>query len=65
MKFYHIKDDYIRYLRQYDSKVAENKNESRPYLGIVLEINSIRYYAPFTSQTQTSKNEKYKRLPKN
>ena len=49
MKFYHIKDDYIRYLRQYDSKVAENKNESRPYLGIVLEINSIRYYAPFTS----------------
>lgn len=26
MKFYNIKDDFITYLRQFDSKVSENKN---------------------------------------
>lgn len=49
MKFYNVKDDYIRFLRGYDSKVAANKMESRPYVGIVLEVNGIKYYAPFTS----------------
>lgn len=49
MKFYHIEDDYIRYLRQYDDKVAENKQESRPYVGVVLDVNGIKYCAPFTS----------------
>ena len=49
MKFYNIKDDYIHYLRQFDSKVAENKGESRPYVGIMLEVNGTKYYAPFSS----------------
>lgn len=49
MKFFHIKEDFITYLRQFDAKVAENKNQSRPYVGIVLKINSIKYYAPFSS----------------
>ena len=49
MKFYHIKDDYIVFLRQFDSKVSENKNQTRPYVGIVLEIDTIKYYAPFSS----------------
>jgi len=49
MKFYHIKDDFISFLRHYDSKVSENKNQTRPYVGIVLEVNSIKYYAPFSS----------------
>ena len=49
MKFYNIKDDFIAFLRQFDSKVAENKNQTRPYVGIVLEVNSIKYYAPFPS----------------
>ncbi len=49
MKFYHIKDDFITFLRQFDSKVAENKNQTRPYVGIVFEVNSIKYYAPFSS----------------
>lgn len=49
MKFYNIKDDYIQFLRTYDSKVAENKHESRPYVGVVLLIDDIKYYAPFTS----------------
>jgi protein AbiQ len=49
MKFYHIKDTYINFLRKYDEKVPENKNESRPYVGIVLTIGDIEYYAPFSS----------------
>ncbi len=49
MKFYHITDDYITFLRQFDSKVSENKNQTRPYVGVVLEIDSIKYYAPFSS----------------
>lgn len=49
MRFYNIKDDYIEYLRHYDSKVAQNKQESRPYVGVILEIAGIKYYAPFSS----------------
>ena len=27
MKFYHIKDDFIAFLRQFNTKVCDNKNE--------------------------------------
>lgn len=49
MQFYNIKDDYIQFLRTFDTKVAENKHESRPYVGVVFQIGVIEYYAPFTS----------------
>lgn len=49
MRFYHITDEYITYLKKYDSKVAENKHETRPYVGIIIQIDEIKYYAPFTS----------------
>lgn len=49
MRFYYVKDAYIEYLRKYDSKVATNKEETRPYVGVVLEIGKMKYYAPFTS----------------
>lgn len=49
MKFYHITDAYIDFLRSYDSKVAKNKHESIPYVGVVVQINDIKYYALFTS----------------
>lgn len=49
MKFYNIADEYINYLRIYDSKVSKNKSEKRPYVGMVVEIGEIKYYAPFTS----------------
>jgi protein AbiQ len=58
MKFYNIEDDYILFLRNYDTKVAENKKVSRPYIGIVLEINGIKYYAPLTSPKPKHKNMK-------
>lgn len=49
MRFYHITDDYIQFLRQYDKAVEENKQNSRPYIGVVLQIDDIKYYAPLTS----------------
>ena len=58
MKFYHVKDNFIAYLRQFDSKVSENKNESRPYVGIVLQIENIKYYAPFSSPKPKHRNMK-------
>lgn len=49
MRFYHIADTYIDFLRTYDTKVSKNKHESRPYVGVVVQIDDIKYYAPFTS----------------
>lgn len=56
MEFYHVKDEYIAFLKSYDFKVPENKQETRPYLGVVLEIDSIKYYAPFSSPKPKHKN---------
>ena len=49
MRFYNIRDSYIDFLHNYDSTVSYNKCESRPYVGVVLTIGDIKYYAPFTS----------------
>ena len=49
MDFYNITDRYIQYLKQYDDKVAINKRETRPYIGIVFKIEEIEYFAPFSS----------------
>ncbi len=49
MKFYNITDEYINYLKKYDAKVEDNKKGKRPYVGVVLEIDGIKYYTPFTS----------------
>lgn len=49
MDIYHIKDEYINFIKEYDSSVPDNKHESRPYIGVILEIDETKYYAPFTS----------------
>lgn len=49
MRFYHIKDEYIAFLRQYDQRVALNKQQKRPYIGVVVEVDGVKYYAPLTS----------------
>lgn len=49
LKLYYITDDYIDYLRQYDKKVFYNKNNKRPYIGVVLKYNNYNYFAPLAS----------------
>ena len=58
MTIYNIKTDYIQFLRTFDTKIEENKNEKRPYVGVVLQIGSIEYYAPLTSPKPKHKNMK-------
>ena len=53
MKLYSISDEYINYLRTFDCKVYDNKENTRKvtrkYLGIVLKINDFNYYVPMSS----------------
>lgn len=53
MKLYSITDKYINYLRKFDNKVYDNKENKRKvmrmYLGIVLRINDLNYYIPMSS----------------
>lgn len=58
MRLYTVKDVYINFLRKYDTKVAENKNHRRPYVGVLIEVNGIKYYAPLTSPKEKHKSMK-------
>ena len=49
LNFYIIDNDYIEYLSQFDKHIAYNKNEKRPYIGIVLLVNEHYYFAPMFS----------------
>ena len=52
LTFYNVNDDYIKYLRKFDSKVLYNKpdNQRRHYVGFVLKINDISYLVPLSSK---------------
>lgn len=49
LNFYTINEDYITYLSNFDTHIAYNKNETRPYIGIVLMIGCNYYFAPLFS----------------
>lgn len=50
LRIYKIKDDYIQFLRQFDSEnVKYNKDGKRPYIGVVMIVNEIKYFAPMAS----------------
>ncbi|MBE5813121.1 MAG: type III toxin-antitoxin system ToxN/AbiQ family toxin [Clostridiales bacterium] len=49
LNFYIIADNYIRYLSQFDKHIAYNKNESRPYIGVVIIVAGHYYFAPIFS----------------
>lgn len=57
LNLYSISDRYVNYLRQFDNRVYENKEEirvhTRKYIGIVLSINSFNYYIPLSSPKDT------------
>lgn len=49
LKFYIVADEYIEYLSQFDNHVSWNKENKRPYIGIVLKIENHLYFAPLYS----------------
>ena len=49
IKLYNVQEDYIDYLRETDQNVLMNKNAHRPYVGVVLEVNTVKYYIPLMS----------------
>jgi protein AbiQ len=58
MRFYIVDDQYIRYLKTVDPKVPDNYNATKPFIGIVLDINGFKYLAPLTSYKQNQENIK-------
>lgn len=58
MRVYIVKEDYINYLKQFDINIRDNKNESRPYIGILLEVNGMYYIAPLASPKEKHKTMK-------
>ncbi len=51
-----INSDYVKYLHEVDSRVRL-KYTNRPYVGVVMMINGVKYALPLTSQT-TEKRKK-------
>jgi len=49
VKFYIVSDRYISYLKTIDGKVPDNYNGSRPFIGVVIEVNGVSYIAPLSS----------------
>ncbi|NES17538.1 MAG: type III toxin-antitoxin system ToxN/AbiQ family toxin [Symploca sp. SIO3E6] len=49
MKFYTVSDAYINFLKKIDNKVPNNYQGKRAFIGVVLEINNHKYFAPLTS----------------
>lgn len=68
LQFFNISDEYVEYLYQFDKKVPFNKNSGRPYIGIVLEVNNTKYFAPLFSpkpqHRKYSDNPSYMRIGK-
>lgn len=61
IKFYEVNPEYIDYLGKYAKHLFQNKKEGqtneRKYIGVVLSINNVNYFAPLSSFK-----EKHKRM---
>lgn len=60
LNFYKINEKYIKYISQFDKKISISYDEKarRPFIGIVLEVNGVLYFAPFTSPKEKHINMK-------
>ena len=52
VKFYKISDNYIEYLSKFDKHISWNKEQKRPYIGVVLHIDEYLYFAPLYSHKE-------------
>lgn len=51
MKVYKLDTNYSNYLNHFEPKIsiADNGKENRPFLGVVLTVHNINFFAPLTS----------------
>lgn len=49
LKFFTVDEDYIQYLKRYDTNVPDNYSSTKPFIGILFNINGLDYIAPLTS----------------
>lgn len=49
LNFYIIDNNYIEYLSQFDKHIAYNKNQKRPYIGVLIVVEEQFYFAPLFS----------------
>ena len=49
LNFYTIVENYIEYLSRFDKHIAYNKNQKRPYIGVIIVVESHYYFAPLFS----------------
>ena len=59
LKLYHVTDHYLDFLRKVEPKIPENKDngKARPFVGIILSINGVKYIAPLSSQIRKSQSD--------
>lgn len=53
LNLYSVNDKYIEYLRRFEDRIYDNKEDirtqTRKYLGVVLTVNDFNYYIPMSS----------------
>lgn len=49
MRFYTINDEFVNEMKSLEPKIQNNYNGTRPYIGVLLVVNGINYYAPLSS----------------
>lgn len=47
--FYYIKDDYINRIKKLSINVPDNKEVSRPYIGVLIQSSRYQYFVPLMS----------------
>ncbi|WP_410678859.1 type III toxin-antitoxin system ToxN/AbiQ family toxin [Avibacterium paragallinarum] len=59
LKLYRVTDHYLDFLREIEPKIPANKDngKKRPFVGIVLSINGIKYIAPLSSKICKSQSD--------
>lgn len=57
LKLYRVTNHYLNFLREIEPKIPMNKDngKDRPFVGIVLSVNGIKYIAPLSSKLGKAK----------
>ena len=48
LKFFTVEDSYIQYLKGFDTNVPNNYSSTKPFIGVLFNINGLDYIAPLT-----------------